>query len=236
MGQGLPFRPGCFDGAISISALQWLCYEDSKAHSTKARLMRFFSSLYTVLRRGARAALQFYPGRFSFLSFLPSGPPFVTASGTSKQYMCSRAPLFVLIRLLPSFPSSLSSSLLSENSDQVLLITEAATRVGFQGGLVVDYPNSSKAKKYYLCLSFEHTYRVPRALTQEGGGGRAMTSVGVTERERMKQRGRKGKKGGKREAVKSRDWVLAKKEKQRSRGLDVREDSKYTARKRKDKL
>jgi len=142
----------------------------------------------------------------------------------------------VLIRLLPSFPSSLPSSLLSENSDQVLLITEAATRVGFQGGLVVDYPNSSKAKKYYLCLSFEHTYRVPRALTQEGGGGRAMTSVGVTERERMKQRGRKGKKGGKREAVKSRDWVLAKKEKQRSRGLDVREDSKYTARKRKDKL
>lgn len=62
-----------------------------------------------------------------------------------------------------------------------------------------------------------------------------MTSVGVTERERAKQRGRKGKKG-KREAVKSRDWVLAKKEKQRSRGLDVREDSKYTARKRKDKL
>lgn len=63
MGQGLPFRAGCFDGAISISALQWLCYEDNKAHSAKARLMRFFSSLYTVLRRGARAALQFYPGR-----------------------------------------------------------------------------------------------------------------------------------------------------------------------------
>jgi len=73
MGQGLPFRPGCFDGAISISALQWLCYEDSKAHSAKARLMRFFSSLYTVLRRGARAALQFYPGRFCHL-FLPSLP------------------------------------------------------------------------------------------------------------------------------------------------------------------
>lgn len=61
MGQGLPFRPGVFDGAISVSALQWLCYEDSKAQSARARLMRFFSSLYGVLKRGARAALQFYP-------------------------------------------------------------------------------------------------------------------------------------------------------------------------------
>lgn len=61
MGQGLPFRPGVFDGAISISALQWLCYEDSKAQTARSRLMRFFSSLYTVLKRGARAALQFYP-------------------------------------------------------------------------------------------------------------------------------------------------------------------------------
>ena len=25
LGDGLPFRPGMFDGAISISAVQWLC-------------------------------------------------------------------------------------------------------------------------------------------------------------------------------------------------------------------
>ena len=25
LGQGLPFRSGTFDGAISISAVQWLC-------------------------------------------------------------------------------------------------------------------------------------------------------------------------------------------------------------------
>jgi len=33
MGQGLPFRPGTFDGVISISALQWLCYSDSNEQS-----------------------------------------------------------------------------------------------------------------------------------------------------------------------------------------------------------
>ncbi len=117
----------------------------------------------------------------------------------------------------------------------MLLITECATRVGFQGGLVVDYPNSSKAKKYYLCLSFEHTYRVPKALGSGDGGA----GVGVTERERAMQRGggHKGKgKKGKRAALKSRDWILQKKEAQRRRGLDVRPDSKYTGRKRREKL
>ncbi len=62
MGRGLPFRQGTFDGAISISAIQWLCY--ANAHSEgdpRLRLHRFFQSLYKCLRRGGRAALQFYP-------------------------------------------------------------------------------------------------------------------------------------------------------------------------------
>jgi len=61
MGTGLPFRPATFDACISISALQWLCYSNSKGQNPKTRLTRFFSSLYQVLRRGARAVLQFYP-------------------------------------------------------------------------------------------------------------------------------------------------------------------------------
>lgn len=39
-----------------------------------------------------------------------------------------------------------------ENADQIELIVSSATRAGFTGGLVIDYPNSAKAKKYYLCL------------------------------------------------------------------------------------
>ena len=61
MGQGFPFRPGMFDGAISISALQWLFYPAKKCHNPHKRLMCFFQSLYAVLHRGARAVLQFYP-------------------------------------------------------------------------------------------------------------------------------------------------------------------------------
>lgn len=33
---------------------------------------------------------------------------------------------------------------------QAEMITAAALRVGFGGGLVVDFPNSTRAKKHYL--------------------------------------------------------------------------------------
>ena len=33
MGQGLSFRTGIFDGVISISAVQWLCYSNSKGEN-----------------------------------------------------------------------------------------------------------------------------------------------------------------------------------------------------------
>ncbi|XP_077270891.1 18S rRNA (guanine-N(7))-methyltransferase-like isoform X2 [Temnothorax americanus] len=61
IGQGLPFKAGTFDGAVSISALQWLCYASKTLHNPTQRLYRFFSTLYACLSRSARAVLQFYP-------------------------------------------------------------------------------------------------------------------------------------------------------------------------------
>ncbi len=49
MGQGMPFRAGSFDGAISISAVQWLCNADKKSHHPVRRMAKFFSTLYAVL-------------------------------------------------------------------------------------------------------------------------------------------------------------------------------------------
>ena len=60
-GQGVPFRPGTFDAAISISAVQWLCNAESSDTSPEGRLGRFFAGLYASLRRGGRAVCQFYP-------------------------------------------------------------------------------------------------------------------------------------------------------------------------------
>lgn len=61
MGQGVPFRPGSFDAAVSISAIQWLCNAETADVTVEERLKRFFETLYASLKRGGRAALQFYP-------------------------------------------------------------------------------------------------------------------------------------------------------------------------------
>jgi len=61
MGQGLPFRPGTFDAAISISAVQWLCNAETSDVSVEGRLRRFFDGLYACLKRGGKAVCQFYP-------------------------------------------------------------------------------------------------------------------------------------------------------------------------------
>ena len=61
IGQGVPFRAGSFDAAISISAIQWLCSAESSDTSPAGRLSRFFNGLYASLRRGGRAVCQFYP-------------------------------------------------------------------------------------------------------------------------------------------------------------------------------
>eukprot|EP00386_Alphamonas_edax_P006596 GDKI01021308.1.p1 GENE.GDKI01021308.1~~GDKI01021308.1.p1 ORF type:complete len:278 (+),score=75.95 GDKI01021308.1:110-943(+) len=174
MGQGFSFRAGTFDGAISVSALQWLCNVDKKGHEPFKRLLTFFKALYASLQKGARAALQFYP----------------------------------------------------ETPEQVEMITAAAMRSGFGGGLVVDYPNSTKAKKHFLCLYAGFTSappQMPKALNGEP----ETAEVAGRQRERKK---------GPRRPVKNLDWILQKKERQRLQGKDVRPDSKYTGRKREGKL
>ena len=61
IGQGVPFRAGSFDAAISISAIQWLCNAENSETSPQGRLARFFNGLYASLKRGGRAVCQFYP-------------------------------------------------------------------------------------------------------------------------------------------------------------------------------
>ena len=61
IGQGVPFRAGAFDAAISISAIQWLCNAENSETSPTGRLSRFFNGLYMSLKRGGMAVCQFYP-------------------------------------------------------------------------------------------------------------------------------------------------------------------------------
>ena len=57
-----------------------------------------------------------------------------------------------------------------ENGAQIEMITSQSMRAGFTGGLVVDFPNSTKAKKYFLVLmtSGGASQQMPAALGTEG--------------------------------------------------------------------
>mmetsp|Transcript_842 Transcript_842/g.1355 ORF Transcript_842/g.1355 Transcript_842/m.1355 type:complete len:298 (+) Transcript_842:116-1009(+) len=193
MGSGLSFRGGTFDGAISISAVQWLCYANKKEHVPKLRLKRFFQDLYSCLNRGARAVIQLYP----------------------------------------------------ETPQQMEMITNAALSCGFTGGVVVDYPNSAKAKKFYLTLfaGVAAHQSLPQGKTEEeqstfhpGQGFKKSSSSSVSYEETRRQF--KNKKRNRRDnaGVKTREWISQKKERQKRQGKEVREDSKYSGRRRRNKF
>lgn len=185
MGQGVGFRPGTFDGAISISALQWLCHSNKSSERPRDRLTRLFRTLFASLSRGARAVFQLYP----------------------------------------------------DHPSQLDLILGCATKAGFSGGLVVDYPHSARARKYYLCLmsgSAAFGSSLPAGL-QGDEMQEQEEQVDCARRRRQLQEAAASRKKRKR-PVKDREWVLRKKELARKRGQEVAPDSKYTARKRRIKF
>ncbi|KAG5494009.1 hypothetical protein JKF63_01842 [Porcisia hertigi] len=232
IGDGLPFRPGTFDGCISISVLQWLCHSTKRGEVPQRRLMALFQSLYNALRRGAKAIFQFFPS----------------------------------------------------DPEQVHMITRAAMKCGFNGGVVVDFPHSARAKKYYLVLQagqVQGGFVPPPALTGEvendgdengsdddseydgeeyyssgddddddenddglhSPNSRKRVRVGGRDAHPHSQRarassahGHKRRRKDNRPVTGTRDWVLLKKEERRRRGYKTTADSKYTMRQRKPRF
>ncbi|KTW31411.1 hypothetical protein T552_00055 [Pneumocystis carinii B80] len=175
IGHGLPFRGGCFDGAISISVLQWLLYSDTSSSNPYKRIMRLFSTLYSCLARGARAVFQFYP----------------------------------------------------ETDQSMSIITSLANKCGFSGGVVIDYPDTKKAKKYYLVL--------------QAGDSANMTIKNIESNQDpiLVSHTFKRSKSSKEEKAKiknTKEWILRKKKKYRKYKDNVPRDSKFTARKRRPKF
>ena len=109
------------------------------------------------------------------------------------------------------------------SDDQVQLITSIAQRAGFGGGVVVDYPNSKKARKVFLCLFVGDAgggggggpaAKVPEGLQGDGDGNGAAESEDANAKfERRRQRESRRERSGKQKVVKGgKDWILRKKE------------------------
>jgi len=127
-----------------------------------------------------------------------------------------------------------------ETAEQAVLISETATKVGFAGGVVVDYPNSAKAKKHYLVLSFDRGSAAQRSRGVGAAGAadekQQHVTVGSARDPAMASRKNNTKAPRKKKGVKTKEWIVHKKAMQRKKGKDVRPDSKYTARRRPHKF
>ena len=107
-------------------------------------------------------------------------------------------------------------------------------------------PNSTKAKKYFLCLYSgpPSSFVVPSAKMhgmeeddedyeeEEQGTGR-INVAGRERHEQQRQRVNKGKKG---KGVTKKEWILQKKDRRRKQGKEVKSNSKFTGRKRKPRF
>ena len=112
------------------------------------------------------------------------------------------------------------------------MLTTAAQRAGFGGGVVVDYPNSAKRRKMYLCLMVGQS-DVPKGLGENGmeveGGEEGEEGDRVKNEKRRRRERLKGKKVMK--GAVDKEWILKKKELYRTRGKEgVPRDSKVGTR------
>jgi 18S rRNA (guanine1575-N7)-methyltransferase len=187
MGQGFKFRPGIFDGAISVSVLQWIFVASKKDQNPYRRIHVFFQSLYTCLAAGARAIFQFYP----------------------------------------------------DGSQQLEMCVSAAVKAGFKAAVVVDYPDSKRRKKIYLalCAGDGDLSNIRPLLSgmeeydeidEEEEKGEERLNVLSQKSKKIQKYHHKDDKPN----VKTKEWILKKKERQRKQGKDVRKDTKYSGRKR----
>ncbi|XP_053816908.1 probable 18S rRNA (guanine-N(7))-methyltransferase isoform X3 [Vidua chalybeata] len=149
VGHGIPFRPGMFDGCISLAP-----------------------------------SLQDKPPKFCMLEAACDScfPMLVLLCCISAvQWLCnadkkSHSPPKRLYRFFSTLYTALARGsravlqLYPESSEQLELITAQAMRAGFTGGMVVDYPNSAKAKKFFLCLFVGTSGTLPKDTVQKCQG------------------------------------------------------------------
>jgi len=184
LGAPLWLRRRVFDGAVSISAVQWLCHATANGHDPAKRVRTFFRGLKAVLVPGARAVLQLYPeqpehmgeregrarGEREGSASRPSrGSPRDGGPGLSLR-PCPSAAAQGCFETRPSPPASAARCCLARCHTGGTV--GPCSPLGL-GTLVVDYPRSERSKKLFLVLTSPN-----QAAAAAGGRRRAVESVG----------------------------------------------------------
>jgi 18S rRNA (guanine1575-N7)-methyltransferase len=153
----------------------------------------------------------------------------LTSSISVLQWLCNadstaHSPVQRLTRFFTTLHQSLKNpsravfQFYPSSDDQVTMITSAAQKAGFGGGLVVDYPNSTKKRKMYLCLMVGQQ-EIPKGIDGEEATLSEKRRKGE-EVKNEKSRRKVGGKKGKKDKLDGKEWILKKKELYRTRGKE----------------
>ena len=71
---------------------------------------------------------------------------------------------------------------------QAEMLTSTAMKAGFSGGLVVDFPHSTRAKKYFLVLMVGSSSYQPQAQGVEGEDSEDEAQVTVQQRSQKRRK------------------------------------------------
>ena len=142
-----------------------LLSQDQSDHDPRKRMRRLFESLYACLVRGGRAVLQIYPEN-------------------AQQVDCFHQCRLLLIQ----------HTLFCETSYfvQAEMLTSTAMKSGFSGGLVVDFPHSTRAKKYFLVLMVGSSSYQPQAKGVNGEDSGEEDQVTVQQRSQKRRKTHSG--------------------------------------------
>ena len=142
MGDGLGFRRNIFDGVISISALQWLCYP-SKRHKGKGNQQSKTKNkkIYNTNTKKKKKNKKYNSGNDNNVN--PHGVEERLKRFFRTLRTCLRKKAKAVLQFYP------------ETAIDCYKICKIANEVGFNGGLLIDYPAHMDGKKYYLVISFD---------------------------------------------------------------------------------
>lgn len=209
IGQGFGFRPGSFDGAIS-------CVLSNRQYTEL--LPPNYSNDQSLIRSVSFCRLPYLSRSVSVLQWL------FNSDAKSHNPIQRLNRFFTTLHSALKRPSRAVLQFYPESDDQVHLALSTAMKAGFTGGLVVDYPNSRKAKKFFLCLMVGSTagqmsQRQAQMELPKGLEGEEETIRNERKREKASGGRRKNIKDASKEKG-TKEWVLRKKELDRKRGSE----------------
>ncbi len=155
-----------------MTRCQWLCNADFTGANPYKRLNTFFSGLYHTLKRGAKAVLQWCACLCYMIVDVKDGlrcqhqqkqQHQLHVNNKNKNNIHNNINININVSTTAATSATVTARLTitsfryPENAHQMEMITASAMRCGFTGGMVVDFPNSTKVRALFTKVFVPNT-------------------------------------------------------------------------------